>query len=44
MGILEKLEEKEKATSKKGAWYYMFNEERYAGLSKNGFSFNLDVN
>ncbi len=44
MGILEKLEEKEKATSKKGAWYYMFNEERYLKLSKNGFSFDLDVN
>lgn len=43
MGILEKLEEKERATSKKGAWYYMFNEERYLKLSKNGFSFNLDV-
>lgn len=43
MGILEKLEEKEKETSKKGAWYYMFNEERYSGLSRNGFSFNLDV-
>ncbi|MBI5010436.1 MAG: NUDIX hydrolase [Bacteroidia bacterium] len=43
MGILEKLEEKEKTTSKKGAWYYMYNEERYLKLSKNGFSFNLDV-
>jgi 8-oxo-dGTP diphosphatase len=43
MGVLEKLEEKEKETSKKGAWYYMFNKERYEKLSRNGFSFNLDV-
>ncbi len=27
MGILEKLDEKEKETSKKGAYYYKFNEE-----------------
>ncbi len=44
MGLLEKLEEKEKETSKKGAWYYKFNRERYEKLSRNGFSFNLDVN
>jgi hypothetical protein len=43
MGIIEKLEEKEKETSKKGAWYYRFNEERYVKLDRNGFSFNLDV-
>ncbi|HUX94872.1 MAG TPA: NUDIX domain-containing protein [Bacteroidales bacterium] len=43
MGILEKLEEKEKVTSKKGAWYYMFNKEQYDNLSMNGFSYNLDV-
>ena len=43
MGVLEKLVEKEKETSKKGAWYYMFNKERYEKLSMNGFSFNLDV-
>jgi len=43
MGVLEKLEEKEKETSKKGAWYYTFNKERYEKLSRNGFSFNLDV-
>ncbi len=43
MGILEKLEEKEKHTSKKGAWYYMFNKKQYDNLSMNGFSFNLDV-
>jgi 8-oxo-dGTP diphosphatase len=43
MGILEKLDEKEKETSKKGAYYYRFNRERYTNLEKNGFYFNLDV-
>jgi 8-oxo-dGTP diphosphatase len=44
MGILEKLEEKERETSKKGAYYYKFNEEEYKRLKQNGFYFNLDVN
>jgi 8-oxo-dGTP diphosphatase len=44
MEILEKLDEKEKQTSKKGAFYYKFNKERYKRLVKNGFYFNLDVN
>jgi ADP-ribose pyrophosphatase YjhB (NUDIX family) len=44
MNILEKLEEKEKQTSKKGAFYYKFIKERYKRLIKNGFYFNLDVN
>ena len=44
MGILEKLDEKEKETSKKGAYYYRFNKERYEKLKMNGFYFNLDVN
>jgi 8-oxo-dGTP diphosphatase len=43
MGILEKLEEKERETSKKGAYYYRFNKERYEKLEQNGFYFNLDV-
>jgi len=43
MNLIEKLEEKERMTSKKGAWYYMFNRESYEKLSRNGFSFNLDV-
>lgn len=43
MGILEKLDEKEKETSKKGAYYYSFNEDRYTKLKQNGFYFNLDV-
>jgi ADP-ribose pyrophosphatase YjhB (NUDIX family) len=44
MDILEKLEEKERNTSKKGAFYFKFNKERYKKLKKNGFYFNLDVN
>ncbi len=43
MGILERLDEKEKETSKKGAYYYRFNKERYEKLEKNGFYFNLEV-
>jgi 8-oxo-dGTP diphosphatase len=44
MGILEKLDEKEKETSKKGAYYYKFIEKSYTRLKQNGFYFNLDVN
>jgi 8-oxo-dGTP diphosphatase len=44
MGILEKLDEKERETSKKGAFYYKFNEENYKMLRQNGFFFSLDVN
>ena len=44
MNILEKLDEKEKETSKKGAYYYRFIKERYQKLVGNGFSFSLDVN
>lgn len=44
MNILEKLDEKEKETSKKGAFYYKFIKDRYKKLIKNGFYFNLDVN
>lgn len=43
MELLEKQEEKEKETSRKGAWYYRFNEEKYRQLSRNGFFFNLAV-
>jgi 8-oxo-dGTP diphosphatase len=43
MGILEKLDEKEKETSKKGAYYYRFNKDSYTKLKQNGFYFNLDV-
>jgi ADP-ribose pyrophosphatase YjhB (NUDIX family) len=44
MNILEKHDEKEKVTSKKGAYYYSFNRERYELLVEQGFYFNLDVN
>jgi 8-oxo-dGTP diphosphatase len=44
MNLLEKFDEKEKATSKKGAYYYKFIPEKYKSFRKNGFYFNLDVN
>jgi len=44
MNILERLDEKEKETSKKGAYYYRFNKERYKKYVKDGYDFNLDVN
>ena len=43
MELLDKQEEKEKETSKKGAWYYRFNEAKYRELARNGFFFNLAV-
>jgi 8-oxo-dGTP diphosphatase len=43
MNLLEKQDDKERETSKKGAWYYRFNEEKYNELTKNGFFFNLAV-
>jgi ADP-ribose pyrophosphatase YjhB (NUDIX family) len=43
MNLLEKQDEKEKKTSKKGAWYYRFNEDKYKEFTKNGFFFNLAV-
>jgi hypothetical protein len=44
MNILEKLDEKEKVTSKRGAYYFRFIKERYKKLVLNGIYFNLDVN
>jgi ADP-ribose pyrophosphatase YjhB (NUDIX family) len=44
MDLLHKLEEKEKSTSKKGAFYFRFIREKYQILRHNGFYFNLDVN
>lgn len=44
MDLLQKFDEKEKATSKKGAFYYKFIKEKYQTLRHNGFYFNLDVN
>jgi len=43
MDIIEKLEEKEKETSKKGAFYYRFNRERYKLLRKQGYYFSLEM-
>ena len=43
MNLLEKLAEKEKETSKKGAFYYKFIPARYDDFRRKGFYFNLDV-
>jgi 8-oxo-dGTP diphosphatase len=44
MNLLQKLDEKETTTSKKGAYYYQFIAEKYESFKKNGFYFNLDMN
>lgn len=44
MQILEKMDEKERVTSRKGAFYYRFIMERYENLIHKEFYFNLDVN
>jgi hypothetical protein len=41
MDILEKLDEKDKNSSKKGAYYYKFNKEKYDQLLENGYYFSL---
>ena len=41
MNLLDKQEDKEKKTSRKGAYYYRFNEEKYRELTRNGSFFNL---
>ncbi len=41
MGLLDKLDEKEKETSKKGAYYYKFNSNKYEELQQKGFNFEL---
>jgi len=43
MNLLERLEEKDKINSRKGAWYYRFNEERYHQLTAEGFYFNISL-
>jgi 8-oxo-dGTP diphosphatase len=43
MGFLDKLTEKDKSSSKKGAFLYQFNPEKYQELLANGFYFSLDV-
>lgn len=44
MNLLEKLDEKDKGTSKRGAYYYRFISERYESFKQDGFYFDLDVN
>jgi hypothetical protein len=41
MNILEKLDEKEKQFSRKGAYYYRFNKEKYDRLVEAGDCFSL---
>jgi hypothetical protein len=41
MDILEKLEEKDKSGSKRGAFYYTFNKEKYDNLLEQGYFFSL---
>jgi hypothetical protein len=41
MDILEKLDEKDKSSSRKGAYYYRFNKEKYDRLLEDGFYFSL---
>jgi 8-oxo-dGTP diphosphatase len=41
MNLLEKQDDKERETSKKGAWYYRFKKEKYEEFTRNGFLFNL---
>ncbi|MCU0377470.1 MAG: NUDIX hydrolase [Bacteroidales bacterium] len=43
MNLLEKQTDKERETSRKGAWYFRFNEVKYKELTRNGFFFNLTV-
>jgi len=42
-GLLEKLNEKEKGSSKKGAFYYKFNKEKYLMYAEKGLYFQLKV-
>ena len=41
MNLLDKQEDKERETSRKGAYYYRFNEQKYRELTRNGSFFNL---
>lgn len=41
MDILEKLDEKDKGSSKRGAFYYQFNKEKYDQLIQQGLHFSL---
>jgi ADP-ribose pyrophosphatase YjhB (NUDIX family) len=39
LGILKRLNEKQRGLSKKGAFYYIFDEEKYRKLEDSGYSF-----
>ncbi|NDW17791.1 NUDIX domain-containing protein [Dysgonomonas sp. 216] len=41
MDILEKLDEKDKSSSKKGAYYYRFNKDKYNQLMERGYYISL---
>ena len=41
MDILDKLEEKDKSSSKRGAFYYVFNKEKYKAFIESGNRFSL---
>jgi 8-oxo-dGTP diphosphatase len=43
MNLLDQLNEKDKENSKKGAFYYSFNEDKYKELLRNGFFFNIPL-
>jgi 8-oxo-dGTP diphosphatase len=43
MKLLDKLDEKDKSSSKKGAFLYRFNPEKYQELISNGFYFSVDI-
>jgi ADP-ribose pyrophosphatase YjhB (NUDIX family) len=43
MNLLDQLDEKDKENSKKGAWFYRFNEAKYKELLQQGFFFNIQV-
>ncbi len=42
-GLLEKLDEKEKGSSKKGAFFYKFNKDKYLMYAEMGLYFQLKV-
>ncbi|MBN1415779.1 MAG: NUDIX hydrolase [Bacteroidales bacterium] len=41
MGLLKKLDEKQKSDSRKGAFYYRFDKEKYDDLVSRGFHFEI---
>jgi len=43
MNLLDQLDEKDKVNSKKGAYLYRFNEEKYNELIRQGFFFNIPI-